>query len=53
MDNELKEMLQNVNTKYLVEELKKREGVDITTVEPYKEVHIPIEGPAVVLVVTD
>lgn len=37
----------------LVAELSKREGVEAHTAEPYQDVMIPVNGPAVVLVVID
>lgn len=40
-------------TKQLVEELKKREGVGTTVIEPYKNKCVSFSGPAVVLCVID
>ena len=37
----------------LVEELKKRDGVEAHTAEPYKDLTVTVNGSAVVLVVTD
>lgn len=37
----------------LVAELKNREGVDITEAELYQDVQIMVNGPAIVLVITD
>lgn len=45
--------LTEISTKDLVEELKKREGVGATIVEPYRDDEIVASGPSVVLVVTD
>ena len=45
--------LSNISTKELVEELKKREGVETTTVEPHDKKEITVEGATVVLVVID
>ena len=45
--------LTKLSTKDLVEELEKREGVEITTVEPYQDKAVSVNGPAIVLVVTD
>lgn len=45
--------LEAISTKSLVEELKKREGVEATIVEPYKQHNAHIEGPAIVMIVTD
>lgn len=45
--------LEKVETCRLVEELKKREGVETHTAEPYKDLKVSVNGPAVVLVVTD
>ena len=47
------EKLKNIETKYLVEELKKREGVKTTIVEPHKDKKIEVNGPAIVLVIID
>lgn len=49
--NKLK--LKEISTKELVEELKKREGVDTKIAEPYSEAVISLCGPATVLVVID
>ena len=46
-------VLNQISTSCLVEELKKREGVETKVVEPYKNQTIKINGPAVVLVVID
>ena len=49
-------IMQNLNqvpTKDLVEELLKREGVEQTIAEPYQDVVIKQNGPAIILVVTD
>lgn len=45
--------LEKIETYGLVEELKKREGVDAHIAEPYKDLTVSVNGPAVVLVVTD
>lgn len=45
--------LKSISTRDLVEELKNREGVATTTVEPYGEKTVIAEGPAVVLTVVD
>ena len=37
----------------LVEELAKREGVETHAVRPYKDITVKVNGPAIVLVVTD
>ncbi len=42
-----------VTTKDLVAELSTREGVEETTAEPYQDVEIKVNGPAIVLVVID
>lgn len=47
------ESLKSYKTCELVEELKQREGVEAHTAEPYKDLEIKINGPAVVLVVID
>lgn len=45
--------LSEVPTCELVDELKRREGVEPVSLSPYTEATVPAEGPAVVLVVTD
>lgn len=45
--------LKNVSTKELIDELRNREGVETTIAEPYEEVTVSTNGPAIVLVVID
>ena len=45
--------ISNVLTKDLVEELSKRIGVETTIAEPYQDVQIKVNGPAIVMVVID
>lgn len=45
--------LSKVKTCDLVRELEKREGVEVTVAEPYEDVTVSVNGPAIVLVVTD
>lgn len=45
--------LDKIPTCALVAELKTREGVEITIAEPYQDVYITVNGPAVVLTVID
>lgn len=45
--------LETFKTCELVEELKKREGVEEVWAEPHGNIEIPVNGPAIVLVVTD
>jgi hypothetical protein len=45
--------LKNAKTYELVEELKKREGVEVKIAEPHKDMAVSVNGPAVVLVVVD
>ena len=40
-------------TEQLVNELKKREGVETKIVEPYQDIELSVNGPAVVLVIKD
>lgn len=49
----MENVLQAVSTKKLVEELERREGVETKTAEPYQDVAVKVNGPAIVLVVTD
>lgn len=55
LENEIKQLKQNkrFSTKQLVEELKKREGIDTIIVEPYEKKNISVDGSAIVLIVTD
>lgn len=45
--------LSEVKTCDLVSELRQREGVETHTAEPYQDVTVSVNGPAVVLVVID
>ena len=45
--------LKDYPTSSLVEELKTREGVEVTIAEPYQDVEVKVNGPATVLVVID
>lgn len=45
--------LKNFRTCELVEELKNREGVETHMAEPYGNVELEVDGPAIVLVVID
>lgn len=47
------EKLKDFKTCELIEELKKREGVEAHRAEPYEDYEIKINGPAVVLVIID
>lgn len=49
----MKETIKNVSTKELVNELVKREGVEMKYAEPHKDLDVNINGPAIVLIVTD
>ena len=40
-------------TNELIEELKKRDGVKTIIADPYEDVGISVNGPAIILVVTD
>jgi hypothetical protein len=54
LNNNVKEIdLKSVSTKELVEELKQRDGVTVTMVEPYDTYTPTISGAAIVLVVED
>lgn len=48
-----REQLSEFKTCELVGELRKREGVETHTAEPYQDVTVSVNGPAVVLVVID
>jgi len=45
--------LKDIQTCELVEELKKREGVEVKIAEPHKDMSVSINGPAVVLIIID
>ena len=45
------DILHEASTKSLVEELQKREGVEITITEPYQDKTVSVNGPSIVLVV--
>ena len=45
--------LSDVRTRELVEELKTREGVETKYAEPYQDTEVSVNGPAVILIVTD
>lgn len=45
--------LAEVPTKEIVEELRRRNGVETTMAEPYRDVIVKVNGPAIVLVVND
>ncbi len=45
--------LNDVPTKELVDELTKRDGVRMTIAEPYQDVTIEVNGPAIVLEIID
>lgn len=42
-------MLKDVSTKELVEELKTREGVSAKIAEPYQDLSVKVNGPAIVM----
>lgn len=45
--------LKNIPTKQLVEELIGREGVEKTVIQPHEMTAVEVDGPAIVLVITD
>lgn len=45
--------VEDLKTYELVEELRKREAVEAHIAEPYKDLTVTVNGPAIVLVVTD
>lgn len=45
--------LEYFSTSELVYELKQREGVEIKTAEPYEDMEMSVNGPAVVLIIVD
>lgn len=48
-----KQDLDKIKTCDLVWELERREGVEAHTAEPYQDMMVTVNGPAVVLVVID
>lgn len=48
-----REQLSEFKTCDLVDELRKREGVETHIAEPYQDVTVSVNGPAVVMVVID
>lgn len=47
------ESLKEIKTCELVEELKTREGVEAQWAEPYEDLEVKVNGPAIVLTVID
>lgn len=45
--------LKSYSTKDLVDELKNREGVEVSSIAPYMNANYTVEGPAIVLTVID
>lgn len=45
--------LKDIKTCDLVAELQSREGVEVVHAEPHQEKDISVNGPAVILIVTD
>ena len=45
--------ISDIPTVELVNELARREGVEKTIAEPYQDVQVKVNGPAIVLVVID
>ncbi len=52
-ENDPIEKRKDIKTCELVEELRKREAVETHIAEPYKDLTVTVNGPAIVLVVTD
>ena len=48
-----KASLKDFSTEQLVNELADRDGVDITIAEPYENIVVTVNGPAIVLKITD
>lgn len=45
--------LKNITTKQLIDELKKREGIEVNTVDPYQDEIINVNGPCIIITVID
>lgn len=48
-----KPVLEEISTKLIIDELSNRIGVEKTIAEPYENICVNIDGPAIVLIVTD
>lgn len=48
-----KASLKDFSTEQLVNELAARDGVDTTIAEPYENIVVTVNGPAIVLKITD
>lgn len=48
-----KDFLKKASTKELADELSRREGVETKQAEPYQDLVFAINGPAIVMIVTD
>lgn len=49
----MEENIKNASTKELVNELARREGVEMKCAEPHKDLDVKVNGPAIVLIVID
>ena len=45
--------MNDITTKELVEEISKREGIEKIIAEPYQDMEVKVNGPAIVLVIED
>lgn len=45
--------LKNIKTCTLVKELQEREGVEMKRAEPHQDTDISVNGPAIILIITD
>lgn len=52
-ENKKSKLITNFSTKELVEELQKREGVETSFAMLYEDISVSVNGPAILLVVTD
>lgn len=52
-ENKNSKSITNFSTKELVEELQKRESVETSFAMPYEDVSVSVNGPAIILVITD
>lgn len=50
---EIEMNLKNITTKDLLEELEKRDGVEMVIAEPYKDEQVKVNGPAIICIITD
>ncbi|WP_242956662.1 BC1881 family protein [Tyzzerella sp. An114] len=53
MEKIIRKTIDEYTTYELIEELYRREGVEKHIAEPYKDVNVEVNGPAIILIVID